>query len=151
MSRQTHKHFTAREDAVLWRHFPPGGAAACAPHLPGRTLHAIKTRAYSIGLTRGQAKTRNGKILALARRRPRARVTELVRQTPEGGTGKNWWRATIVPAYGAPVVHYTRGTRPVARRKAKDIAENLEALQSPKGWHRLSINGSAEIFNDDIS
>ena len=40
--------WTPAEDAVLERHYPSGGAQACAPYLPGRTPNAIMVRASYI-------------------------------------------------------------------------------------------------------
>jgi hypothetical protein len=45
-----HRFWTTREEKVLRDHYPTGGAAACLPHLPGRTFGAIYQHADAMGL-----------------------------------------------------------------------------------------------------
>jgi hypothetical protein len=40
------------EISVLREYYPTGGSGACAKLFPGRTAHAIRGRAYQVGIQR---------------------------------------------------------------------------------------------------
>jgi hypothetical protein len=50
--RTSSRYWTTFEERALREHYPIGRANACLRHLPARTSHAIRQRAYVLGLCR---------------------------------------------------------------------------------------------------
>jgi hypothetical protein len=54
MTNFTAPKWTDEELAAIRLHYPVGGSPECAPHIPNRSPHAIKLKAYELGLKVGE-------------------------------------------------------------------------------------------------
>jgi hypothetical protein len=145
-SRIDRRPWTAAEMAVLHQHYLTGGAAACLPHLPGRGLKQIHTKAVSLNLRRQKqhsiAKESTDFIDAAIRRfyretQPRGAHTALAKRL---GVTRQWLSTRAATLGVLPVtrtdMQWTPDEEALLEEHNAKKAERIASIFRRHGYHR---------------
>lgn len=165
-SHPQRKPWNATEQAVLREHYLAGGAAACLPALPGRTLKQIYLKANNLGLRRQKqhsiARESTDYIDAAIRRhyrqvQPRGAATALAKRL---GVTRQWLSTRAATLGVVPVTRADMNWTPeeisLIEDHATKRADRISAILRGHGYHRtpsaigtqLSIRGIDRLDPD---